>query len=420
MFLLSNGWCWVVAAAALLQAGRSQVTWCPDYDQAFAEARDRNVPILIAFIQDGEEQNEQMVRECYSDREFIRLTEMTVNLIASTGTSDRHGTIEVEGPNGELRKICKKFGTITCIEHQKIEQKAFQAYATNGTIDTPHHILLSPQVEILSRADDYVECSRLVGMIRVARQKVGSGLDRTTYEKLRSALVEGEAALAAKEYRRAAEILSEAANVRVELPIVARARAKLGEVEGKGEEILARAKVEASNKRYVEALTLLDELQREFRSFRKLFKEAAKQTQMLFANPDAKEAKRIFELEPRARKLLEKAFEELRGENPAGAAMLFGDILEKFDGTPSAKIAREKLEELRSDPETRRRIDEAEMKRDCSRWLMMARKFLNAGHPEKAREQCELLLEKYPEGPYADEAREILEEIDRTSDPFHR
>jgi tetratricopeptide (TPR) repeat protein len=402
-----------VLAAALAAGPRDpQIRWCPDYDQAFVEARDRNVPVLVAFIQDGEAQNEQMVTECYSDRPFIRQTKLTVNLIASQGTSDRHGVAEAKGPDGTVRKVCKKFGSVTCIEHQQIERRAFLDFSTDGTIHTPHHVLVTPDGEVITRADDYIECSQLMSMIQMARARVGPGLDQDTYETVQENLEKGEAALASKEYGTALECFTRAADVKALAPILERVREKRDALVAKGWELLEESKRLAKEKQYVEALSILEDIQGEFRRVRDLAREVKTQKDLLHANPEAQEARRILELEPRAKKLLARAMEAFREENYAGSAALLASVLEKFEGTPSAKIARARLEELKSDPEMRRRIEEAQMKKDCSQWLNLARNYLRSGLRDKAREYCEKILEGYPDSEFAAEARALLEELD--------
>src|SRR5262245_32127658 len=56
------------------------------WKQAYAEASNRNVPIFIAFHQDGSEGCDAMAA-LYRDRKFIETSRMWVNVVAHPGSA---------------------------------------------------------------------------------------------------------------------------------------------------------------------------------------------------------------------------------------------------------------------------------------------------------------------------------------------
>jgi lipopolysaccharide biosynthesis regulator YciM len=67
--------------------------------------------------------------------------------------------------------------------------------------------------------------------------------------------------------------------------------------------------------------------------------------------------------------------------------------------------------EMKADKELMARIRLQAAEKDCKSWLSMARNYVKAGMPDKARPYLKDLLAKYPETPFAEEARNLLAEI---------
>ena len=46
---------------------KNGIRWARDFDEAFAEAKERHVPVMVAFVQDGEAQNDEEPAVVYPD-----------------------------------------------------------------------------------------------------------------------------------------------------------------------------------------------------------------------------------------------------------------------------------------------------------------------------------------------------------------
>ncbi len=126
---------------------RGKITWQRDFDQAFEEARRRNVPVLIAFNHHKEDVCRGILKTHYSHRRIVNLSRGLVALIASV---DDHVALEgSEGPDSG----CPWFEGIECREHQAIELSAREGFLHSRSAVVPQHLLCSPQGEILSRRE---------------------------------------------------------------------------------------------------------------------------------------------------------------------------------------------------------------------------------------------------------------------------
>lgn len=147
----------LVVCTAILAGG---VDWQHDLEQAFATAKTRQVPVLLAFNMDGEGANDDTVR-IYKDPEFVAASKDYVCVICSTFS---HGAGE-----------CARFGGVTCAEHQKIEIKAREAFIGKETNIAPQHLLISPDKKVLARKAYFAGKSELLKLMRMAAKAVKGG-----------------------------------------------------------------------------------------------------------------------------------------------------------------------------------------------------------------------------------------------------
>jgi len=398
--------------AALAAPPDERVSWRADYDAAFEEARERNVPVLVAVIQDGENENERMVRACYSNRDFVRLTEMTVNVIASRGTSEDHGVIEVE-VDGRTRRLCEKYGSVACFEHQDLEFAVFRDFSKDGSIDTPYHALVHPlDHRVLGFYDDYIDRASLMSLIKKAQREVGEGLDAEEYERVKAALASAESHLESKEVPAAVEALEEVSRVRADGGIADRVREKLDSIEETGYELLAKGKEAAASGKYPTAFQHLMAVKEGFASFRKLQREANRAERKWKSDPEGRKAAKAIELEPEAKERLESARRFLDGQNYERGLEHLGDLLDRYDGTPSAVRAAELLEALAKSPASRDAVQRFRAERECRRLLGEAEGRRARGKLDEARSIYRKILETCPDSPPAAEAKSRLDELD--------
>jgi thiol-disulfide isomerase/thioredoxin/outer membrane protein assembly factor BamD (BamD/ComL family) len=88
-----------------------------------------------------------------------------------------------------------------------------------------------------------------------------------------------------------------------------------------------------------------------------------------------------------------------------------GDLADAFPDTKAGKGAAARIAEMKADKELMARIRLQAAEKDCKSWLSMARNYVKAGMPDKARPYLKDILAKYPDTPFAEEARNLLAEI---------
>jgi hypothetical protein len=124
---------------AAVPAG-ADILWEASYGEAVERARTEHKLLFVAVNMDGEGANDYMADKVYHDKRICELTASTVNVIASRFS---HGASD---------STCKRFGTITCAEHQFAEKGVRGAAvkpSKDGHIIAPQHVFLDPGGEVL-------------------------------------------------------------------------------------------------------------------------------------------------------------------------------------------------------------------------------------------------------------------------------
>ncbi len=129
--------------------------------------------------------------------------------------------------------------------------------------------------------------------------------------------------------------------------------------------------------------------------------------------------------DPKARAAIDAARKErAAAEALAGVPTEVGPrtvetVLAKLDavakahpGTQAGADAQARAEALRGNAELMQAAQEAEAEQQCSGWLSMARNYIKAGLPDKARPHLEKVIAEYGSTAYAEEARAMLKELD--------
>ncbi len=96
---------------------------------------------------------------------------------------------------------------------------------------------------------------------------------------------------------------------------------------------------------------------------------------------------------------------------PAERLKAYEAFAAKHAGTPAGAQAAAKAQAMRADKALMARLAHEAAERDSKGWLSMARNFIRAGFPEKARPYLLRVIEKYPDTDFADQARTMLEEL---------
>lgn len=156
----------LVAAAA---EGERQIDWVGDWDKAWELAKQKNCPVMICFnSKDGEKANEATAKEIYHDPEFVALSRSFVMVVLSV---PRH---KESGP-------CPRFGVVTCAEHLQCEQAFAAKYGdrfaspkAHGEMITPQHAWFTPDGDLLSRKEFWMDKAELLRRMRKALEDMAA------------------------------------------------------------------------------------------------------------------------------------------------------------------------------------------------------------------------------------------------------
>ncbi len=161
------------ALVVLPASAQNQVLWWNGtWDAALKEARARNVPLLVAFVQDGEEANDRCVTGLLPDTEFVKATTHALPMIASLGD---HATRKQE-LNGQTLSVCARFGAIPCAAHRAIEPRARETLC-DGPVQTPQLVVALPDGTVTGRIVDVGASSQYAKLVKAAQRKLkGRGL----------------------------------------------------------------------------------------------------------------------------------------------------------------------------------------------------------------------------------------------------
>lgn len=167
-------------ATVLRPAAKNQIDWALSFSQAFAEARRRNVPVMIAFNMDNEWANDLIASDYYRDSKIVKQSRDMVCLIASVFD---HGGKQRSG--GE-RQECERFGRMICAEHRDIDVAAREKYIRSRKVIAPQHLFCAPDGRLLLRREWHLPKADLLQMMkrsvsaleRLSAQESGLDLDQ--------------------------------------------------------------------------------------------------------------------------------------------------------------------------------------------------------------------------------------------------
>lgn len=108
------------------------ILWQPTLDAAYAAAQEGSTIVFLAVNMDGESANEEAAKRLYHDKDFLPVAALVAPVIASRF---EHGGA-----------TCKRFGTITCADHQDVDKKARAKVlkpGLDGEVIAPQHVWLA-------------------------------------------------------------------------------------------------------------------------------------------------------------------------------------------------------------------------------------------------------------------------------------
>jgi len=139
--------------------------------------------------------------------------------------------------------------------------------------------------------------------------------------------------------------------------------------------------------------------------------QAAKRLAALRTDPAVQDALGTARQNAQARTLQEQAQAAELAKDYALAIRLYEQLAAACPKSDLAAAAKARADALKADKAVAASIREREAQRDCRSWLSMADNFIQAGHPEKAREYLKKIIDKYPDTEWGRQAKERMNKL---------
>jgi hypothetical protein len=394
-------------AAPAQQPSTKQVEWWSGtWEAAFTEAKTRNVPVLVVFIQDGEEANERLVTGTFTDPEYIKTTHRVLPIVVSI---QFHG-IKKEEVGGVVKGVCSKFGSTTCDAHQNLESHA-RVELCGSEVQTPQHVLVLPDKTIVGRIIDIAPVSGYQELVAKGVKKLGRGLTSAELKQVRDQFRDAEARIEKQDWAGAVKVTKEALNVTKGTPFAKQAEAILARIEEGAKKDLDRAAAAAKGGDALVALRILENAVEQFGgtdSAAALKKELAR----IRGTKAGAEAARVLGKEKRGMEAFEAGQTAEKAKDFVTARREYQRAATVASGTPLADRAQMRIDELAKDPDIKALFDRADKDGKAQAALKEAEKLLAAGSRDEARAAFKKIVEEFPGSTAAAAAKTKLEGLD--------
>ncbi len=389
---------WAVLAA--LGAGQAVPQWWTGgFEAAFAEAKRRNVPILVGFVMDNEEANDRLVSTLYKDPEFVKLTATCVAMVAAR---------EVHPPlPGAKTVTCSRFLGMPCSVHRSIEEAARAHIFGTKTVQTPYHVVLLPDGTSAGAVEDVQPTPAYVDVVRLAQKQLGPSMTAEQFKVADGALRRAKAALDAAEIADAVSALAEVDKIAKGTPFGKEAATTMEAVLAKGRAAIDDAKKLDAGGDTAAALRSLAALRADYKGT-PVADEARKADLALRKTKAGQAAAAQLAKEERAAPILDKAREAEAKKDFPKAAREYARAVGIAPGSPLAAAARARLEAFRADVDVAKLVADALSNFDADEALRAI-----DGLPKADRAAItaalKAIVETWPQSPAAEKAKALLE-----------
>lgn len=315
--------------------------WRDSYKAAKAEAAARNVPIILVIIQDQEESNDLFVAEVMATREFIRLTERCVAVIAAREEHET-GKFEIDGRQEE---VCKKFKTVNCNEHRKLEREMYAELFEGAPVKTPHLKVILPDGKVEASFEDHINVGAFNAAFKAAATKLGPGVERAAWVTIKKEIAEARQAERTGDLATAWELCEDIVAKGAQSKIAKDAAQMKEEIQKRLEALAADVEATAKTGDYSAAFAKLDELKAGSKGT-PIAPKVPPIEKRLSAAPAAKEVLAARAKEKRYEKNWAAAEAHMKkGDNPK-AIKEYRTIAQAIGDLPLGKKAKQRLESL--------------------------------------------------------------------------
>jgi hypothetical protein len=286
--------------------------------------------------------------EFYEDAAFRKAADGAVLILAG---QDEHGT-KKQTIDGVERNVCQTYGGTLCSDHLRVltdlsrDSKVFAKIGENGAIVSPMFVTITPDHEVLAVSHHEQKAPAVVAMLKAAQQKVGTGLARSDYIKLKRGLDEAKQRENASDFPCAVEVLEELSRIPGDFKPIAAAKRELESLEPRGRELMKVAESSWSSGDFAAALTAMDDVATGFGKLASAH-DAAARVATWEKSPEAKPFLANLKTDRAARQLFFQGRVAARAGDSKRAGALLEKLVHDFPKSRFADRGRELLATLK-------------------------------------------------------------------------
>ena len=175
-------------------------TFAGKLDDARKAAKERNVPILVHVMIDGEAQNDDYREKILPDKEVLAASADIIVLLANNGTHAKKTVERLVDGQKVKKEVCSAFGTDSCALHQAVFADMFREYKDDdGALYGPQAIVLLPDGKLGTRIDTrgVPQVGEILAAIKEAVAKSGPGLSEAQLAEVKRLVDAGNASMTA-------------------------------------------------------------------------------------------------------------------------------------------------------------------------------------------------------------------------------
>jgi hypothetical protein len=165
--------------------------WNGTFPDAKTRARERNCPIVVMALQDGEEASERWFQAMPVLPELGKLLEGTVPVV--TCPEAAHATRTENNTT-----VCSRLGAIPCDRHHQLAVETFELLKENDSVKTPQFMVLDPDGKVLERIHEVPGVQAYADALKKAGKQLGPSYSVAEHARIRQlvASAQGAAGLA--------------------------------------------------------------------------------------------------------------------------------------------------------------------------------------------------------------------------------
>ncbi|MBI1853210.1 MAG: hypothetical protein HYR85_22970 [Planctomycetes bacterium] len=202
-----------------------------------------------------------MTGSVYPSKDFVDLQTKMVGIAQHSGRD--HGDEEVT-VNGEKKRLCNDFFTITCDVHENMGGQLAKYGIGQGVKAVPTHVIILPDKTEVFRYVGAMGVKQIKDHIEEAQKRLGKGMSHAEWVKARDGLDKAQKDFEAGSTHAAIDGLKWVDGAKNQTPLVERAKKLLDEIDAKGAEQLTTAKTLADAGNADEASKALNAIAKDY------------------------------------------------------------------------------------------------------------------------------------------------------------